>query len=68
MDEEKKYLTIKQAMEYLGIRGKATFYKLIKEGKIKPIKISTRVVLIDKNDLDRLIEESKGRDRGSESI
>ncbi len=53
-------LTVKEATQYLKI-SKVTLYKLIKEGKIKPVKIGKRT-LIDKNDLDRLIEESKGRD------
>ncbi|SMO61070.1 transcriptional regulator, AlpA family [Balnearium lithotrophicum] len=54
---EKKLLTVKEACEYLSI-SKATLYKLIKEGKIKPVKIgkSTR---FDRQDLDRLVEELK---------
>lgn len=56
---EERLLTIKEAMKYLKI-GRTTLYKLIKEGKIKPVKIGKRT-LIDKADLDRLIEESKGK-------
>jgi len=57
---EERLLTVKEALKYLKV-GRTTLYKLIKEGKIKPVKIGKRT-LIDKNDLDRLIEESKGRD------
>ena len=57
---EERLLTVKEATQYLKI-SKVTLYKLIKQGKIKPVKIGKRT-LIDKNDLDRLIEESKGRD------
>ena len=46
-------------MDYLKIRSKTTFYKLVKEGKIKQVRISPRKILYDKADLDRLIEESK---------
>ena len=59
-DIEKRLLTVKEACEYLRI-GRSTLYRHIKQGKIKPVKIGKRT-LIDKNDLDRLIEESKGRD------
>lgn len=52
-------LTVKETMGYLKI-GRTTLYKLIKQGRIKPVKIGKKT-LIDKNDLDRLIEESKGR-------
>ena len=62
MPKDKELLTLKEAMDYLKIKSKTTFYKLVKEGKIKQIRISPRKILYDKNDLDRLIEESKGRD------
>jgi len=54
---EKKLLTVREACEYLSI-SKATLYKLIKKGKIKPVKIgkSTR---LDKEDLDKLVETLK---------
>ncbi|EDP75545.1 helix-turn-helix domain-containing protein [Hydrogenivirga sp. 128-5-R1-1] len=54
---ERRLFTVKEALEYLRI-SRPTFYRLIKQGKIKPVKIGKRT-LIDKNDLDRLIEESK---------
>lgn len=56
---EERLLTIKEAMKYLKV-GKNTIYKLIHEGKLKPVKIGKRT-LLDKADLDRLIEESKGK-------
>ena len=56
---EERLLTVKEALKYLKV-GRTTLYKLIKEGKIKPVKIGKRT-LIDKNDLDRFIEESKGK-------
>jgi excisionase family DNA binding protein len=54
---EKALLTVKEACEYLNI-SRAMLYKLIKEGKIKPIKLgkSTR---FDKKDLDDFIEKAK---------
>lgn len=54
---KKRLLTVKEACEYLRIT-RATLYQLIKKGKIQPIKIG-RKTLIDQDDLDRLIEESK---------
>ncbi len=59
MPGDKELLTLKEAMDYLKIRSKTTFYKLVKEGKIKQVRISPRKILYDKADLDRLIEESK---------
>ena len=56
-NEERRLLTVNEALEYLRI-SRPTFYRLIKQGKIKPVKIGKRT-LIDKADLDRLIEESK---------
>jgi len=56
---EERLLTVKEAMSYLKI-GRTTLYHLIKQGRIKPVKIGKRT-LIDKEDLDRLIEESKGK-------
>lgn len=54
---EKRLLTVKEVCEYLNI-SKPTVYRLIKEGKLKPIKIgkSTR---FEKEDIDKLIEELK---------
>ena len=55
--EERRLLTVKEACDYLRI-SKVSLYKLINQGKLKPVKIGKRT-LIDKADLDRLIEESK---------
>ena len=51
-------LTIKEAMEILRIKSRTTFYKLVKEGKIKPVKISTRKVLVKREDIERLLNQS----------
>lgn len=50
-------MTIKEAHQYLNI-GKTKFYDLIKEGKIKPIKIGKRT-LIDPEDLKTFIKGLK---------
>ena len=58
-------LTVPEACDYLRI-SRATLYRHIKQGKITPIKIGRRT-LIDKSDLDRLIEEGRkkqGEDKG----
>ena len=54
---EKVLLTIKEACEYLNI-SRATLYKLIKEGKLKPVKIG-RSTRLDKRDLDKFIQQLK---------
>jgi excisionase family DNA binding protein len=54
---EKKLLTIKEACEYLNL-SRATIYKLIKEGKLTPIKIG-RSTRLDKSDLDAFVESMK---------
>jgi len=54
---EKRLLTVKEACEYLGI-SKTTLYKLIKEGKLKPVKLG-KITRFEKEDIDRLIKESK---------
>ncbi len=56
--EDRRLFTVKEAMEYLRI-SRPTLYRLINQGKLKPVKIGKRT-LLDKADLDRLIEESKG--------
>ena len=50
-------LTIKEAMEILRIKSRTTFYRLVKEGKIKPVKISARKVLIKRDDIERLLNQ-----------
>ena len=50
-------LTIKEAMEILRIKSRTTFYRLVKEGKIKPVKISARKVLIKREDIERLLNQ-----------
>jgi len=50
-------LTIKEAMEVLRIKSRTTFYRLVKEGKIKPVKISARKVLVKREDIERLLNQ-----------
>jgi excisionase family DNA binding protein len=51
-------LTIKEAMEILRIKSRTTFYRLVKEGKIKPVRISARKVLIKREDIERLLNQN----------
>jgi excisionase family DNA binding protein len=44
-------------MEILRIKSRTTFYRLVKEGKIKPVKISARKVLIKRDDIERLLNQ-----------
>lgn len=51
---EQKYFRDKEAAEYLGI-GKSTVWLFTKQGKIKAIKLSDRVTVWAKSDLDAFI-------------
>ncbi len=55
-------LTIKEAMDVLRIKSRTTFYRLVKEGKIKPVKISTRKVLVKKEDIEKLLSQGPEHD------
>jgi excisionase family DNA binding protein len=51
---EKQYLRDKEASQYLGV-GKSTIWLFSKQGKIKAIKLSDRVTVWAKSDLDAFI-------------
>jgi excisionase family DNA binding protein len=52
-----RYLTVQQAAEYVG-RSKKSFEYLMSK-KMFPVIRRDRLVLIDKNDLDRFMAEQK---------
>lgn len=52
-----RYLTYKQAMEYLGINSYHTFYKLI-ANDLPVIKVGS-VKKVDKSDIDRFLNDHK---------
>ncbi len=54
---EKRLLTVKEVCEYLNV-SKPTVYRLIKEGKLKPIKIG-KATRFEKEDIDKFINEQK---------
>ncbi len=49
----------KEAAKYLGV-GLSTIWLYSKQGKITPIKLSDRVTIFKKADLDRFINTSMG--------
>jgi excisionase family DNA binding protein len=51
---ENKYLRDKEASQYLGV-GKSTIWLFSKQGKINAIKLSDRVTVWAKSDLDAFI-------------
>lgn len=59
-EKNKRLLKTEEAMEYLSI-GKNELYNLVKEEKIRAIKIGKRSFRFDIFDLDRFIEEMKGQ-------
>ena len=54
----KENFRAKEAAEYLCI-GQSTIWNFVKQGKLHPIRISDRVTIFTKADLDSLIEEGK---------
>ncbi len=50
-------LRAKEACKYLGV-GKSTLWLYVKQGKLKSIKLSDRVTIFQKKELDRFITES----------
>lgn len=48
----------KQASKYLGV-GLSTIWLYAKQGKITPVKLSERVTIFKKSDLDTFIESNK---------
>lgn len=56
---ENRYLRDKEASQYLGV-GKSTIWLFSKQGKIKAIKLSDRVTVWAKSDLDAFIASRVG--------
>ena len=55
---EKKLLTPKKVCEILSI-SKTTLYKLVKQGKLTPIKLTPKATRSSMEDIEALIRESK---------
>ena len=51
------YFRAEEAAKYLGI-GKTTLWKFAKEGKLQATKLSSRVTVFSKSDLDTLVASS----------
>jgi excisionase family DNA binding protein len=54
-------LRAKEACKYLGI-GLSTLWLYVKQGKIKPIKLSPRVTIFKKSELDNFINSMSEKD------
>jgi len=54
----KKYLRAKEVAQYLGI-GLSTVWLYAKQNKLTPIKLSARVTVFDKSELDSLFDVNK---------
>jgi predicted DNA-binding transcriptional regulator AlpA len=50
----------KEASKYLAI-GESTLWLYVKQGKLNPIKLSQRVTIFPKKELDRFITESSNK-------
>ena len=59
--QEKLNFRPKEASKYLGV-GNSTIWHYVKIGKLNPIKLSERVTIFKKEELDRFINE------GAESV
>jgi len=55
---ENNNLRPKEAHKYLGV-GLSTLWLYVKQGKLKPIKLSDRVTIFKKSDLDSFIDSKK---------
>jgi predicted DNA-binding transcriptional regulator AlpA len=55
---EKKYYRAREVKEYLGI-ALSTVWLFAKQGKLTPIKLSARVTVFEKYELDSLISIDK---------
>jgi len=53
---ENKYMRAKEAHKYLGV-GLSTLWLYVKQGKIKTYKLSDRVTLFKKDELDAFINK-----------
>jgi len=52
---EKKYYRAKEVSEYLSI-GLSTVWSMVKNGKLTSIKLSPKVTIFDKNEIDNLVK------------
>jgi excisionase family DNA binding protein len=60
-------LRAEEASKYLGI-GKSTLWLYARQGKLKPIKLSPRVTIFKKDDLDQLITNSSNNAKSPKDI
>ncbi len=58
MEKNMTNLRPKEAHKYLGV-GLSTLWLYVKQGKLKPIKLSDRVTIFKKSDLDTFINSKK---------
>ncbi|MGI5935222.1 MAG: helix-turn-helix transcriptional regulator [Oscillospiraceae bacterium] len=61
------YLTIRQAAEHLQVSTK-TIYRRIKDGSLQAIKLGSRTVRIDEQELERYINQFRGKREGEKVI
>ncbi len=54
---EQKHFRAKEASKYIGV-GLSTVWLYAKQGKLNPIKLSERVTIFKKDDLDRFINDT----------
>lgn len=54
---ENRFLRVKQAALYLSV-GVSTIWLYAKQGKLHPVKLSERVTVFKKEDLDALIDNA----------
>ena len=58
MEKNMTNLRPKEAHKYLGV-GLSTLWLYVKQGKLKPIKLSDRITIFKKSDLDTFINSKK---------
>ena len=58
MDQERRYLNVKEASLYLGL-SRWTLYDLAGQGEIPPIKVSRKLLRFDVKDIDKFMERKK---------
>ena len=59
--ENTEFLSLKEAGAILGV-SQTTLWKWMKEGKIIPTRLSKKKVYIEKEELNRFIKDSKGKE------
>ncbi len=55
---QKEHFRAKEAATYLGI-GLSTVWLFVKQGKLHPVKLTDRVTIFKKSDLDRFVSEGE---------